>query len=127
MSEGGVRVESIDALRLFRVALIKFKETAGTALCDAESDMQDMLKWLETEQLTHWQTQIRKRHDVLEKAREQLRSKRLFRDAAGRIPYASEEEKAVRLAQVRIEEAEQKLAAVKKYTRVLRREMDIYK
>jgi hypothetical protein len=120
-------VESIDALKHFRVALIKFAEAAGSALADAEAEMQGMMRWLEHEQLSHWQTQIRKRHDLLERAKEALRMKRLFRDSSGRTPHAIEEEKAVRLAQVRVEEAEQKLLNVKKYTRVLQKELDVYK
>jgi hypothetical protein len=126
MSESA-HIESIDALRHFRVALIKFAESAMSALGDAESDMINRLRWLENEQLSFWQLQIRRRHDELERAKEALRMKRLFRDSAGRTPHAVEEEKAVRLAQVRLEEAELKLANVKKYARILQKEIEVYK
>src|SRR5450432_2854008 len=126
MSEGA-RIESIDTLKHFRVALFKFAEAANTALGDAESDMNQTLNWLENEQFSHWQTQIRKRHDALERAKEALRMKKLFKDASGRTPNALEEEKAVRLWQAREEEAIQKLANVKKYTRILQRELQVYK
>jgi glycosyltransferase A (GT-A) superfamily protein (DUF2064 family) len=120
-------VESIDALKYFRVAVIKFTEAASTALNDSESDLHDMLRWLENEQLAHWQGQIRKGHDALERAKEALRMKRLYRDSAGRIPAAIEEEKALRLAQFRMEEAERKVQAVKKFTRILQKEIDSYR
>lgn len=126
MSEG-VRVESIDALKYFRIALIKFAEAANTALGDAESEAQATLRWLEGEMLSHWQTQIRKRHDLVERCKEAVRMKTLFKDASGRTPSAVEEEKALRLAQAKLAEAEQKLASVKKYTRVLQRELQTYK
>lgn len=126
MSEGA-RIESIDALKHFRIALFKFQESANVALADAEGDINSTLNWLENEQLSHWQTQIRKRHDLLERAREALRMKRLFKDSSGRTPQAVEEEKAVRVCQARLAEAEEKLANVKKYTRVLQREMQVYK
>jgi hypothetical protein len=126
MSEGA-RIESIDTLKHFRIALVKFAESANVALQDAESDMQQTLNWLENEQLSHWQSQIRKRHDIVERCKEALRMKKLFKDASGRTPNAMEEEKALRAAQAKFEEAEQKLAATKKYSRVLQREIQSYK
>ena len=49
--------------------------------------------------------------------------KKLFKDSSGRYPSAVEEEKAVRLCQSRLEEANEKLVATKKYARVLQREL----
>ena len=123
----GARIDSIDTLKHFRIALIKFAESASTALQDAESDIQQTMNWLETEQLSHWQTQVRKRHDIVERAKEAVRMKKLFKDSSGRTPSAVDEEKALRIAQARFEEAEQKLANVKKYSRVLQREIQTYK
>ena len=72
MSEGA-RVESIDALKHFRVALFKFQEAANAALADAEGDLSSTLNWLENEQYMFWQNQIRKRHELLERAKEAVR------------------------------------------------------
>ncbi len=126
MSESA-RVESIDALKHFRVALFKFAEAANVAMSDAESEMHHVQNWLDNEQLIHWQSQIRKRTDIVGRAKEAVRMKKLFKDSSGRTPSAVEEEKALRIAQARLEEAEQKLLAVKKYTRVLQRETQSYK
>jgi hypothetical protein len=123
----GARVESIDALKHFRVALFKFQESANSALADAEGDLHSTLTWLENEQYMFWQNQIRKRHDLLERAKEALRMKKLFKDSSGRTPSAVEEEKAMLLAKRRLEEAEEKFNNVKKYTRVLQREIQTYK
>jgi hypothetical protein len=121
------RVESVDALKAFRVALLKFAESANVALSGAESDIQRTLTWLETEQMTFWQGQIRKRHELCERAKEALRMKKLYKDSSGRSPSAVEEEKAVRLAQQRLAEAEQKLGNVKRYRLRLPKEIDLYK
>ena len=121
------RVDSIDALRQFRVALIKFAEEANAALGGAESEMQRTMGWLERDQLAHWQLQIRKRQEALGRAQEALRMKKLFPDASGRTPTPIEEEKMVRRCKAAVEEAEQKLANVKKYSRVLQREIMNYK
>ena len=126
MSESA-KVDSIDALLQFRAALVKFAEAALVALADAESEVVRTQTWLENEQMVHWQMQIRKRNDLLGRAKEALRMKKLFKDSSGRTPHAVEEEKAVRIAQARVEEAEQKLVNTKKNTRVLQRELQNYK
>ena len=121
------RVDSIDSLKVFRVALIKFGEEASAALSSAESEMQRMLGWLERDQVSYWQFQIRKRQEALERAQEALRMKKLFPDASGRFPTPVEEEKAVRRCKAAVEEAHEKLANCKKYSRVLQKELMNYK
>jgi hypothetical protein len=123
----GARVDSIDSIKQFRIALFKFAEAASAALADAESEMQATLNWLENEQYSYWQGQIRKRHELVERAKEAVRMKKLFKDSAGRTPSAVEEEKALRLAQARMQEAETKFNNTKKYSRVLQHAIQSYK
>ena len=128
MSRGGANVDSIDAIRAFRVALIKFAESANAALGDAEAEMHRTLGWLERDQLTHWTGQIRKRTDALSKAKDALRTKKLFdRRADGTPAPAIEEEKAVAVATRRLAEAEQKLINTKRHARKLQKEIMLYK
>ena len=126
MSEG-VRVDSVDVLKDFKVALWKFQEAASVALGDAESEMQRVLMWLETEQDSHWQHQIRKREEIVGRCKEAVRMKKIFKDATGRQQSAIEEEKALRIAMRNLEEAQQKLAMVRKWARVLPKEIEMYK
>lgn len=121
------RVDSIDTLKVFRVSLVKFGEEANAALAGAESEMQRMIGWLERDQVSLWQMQIRKRQEGLSRAVEALRMKKLFPDSSGRFPTPVEEEKAVRKWKAAVEEAEQKLAACKKYVRVLQKAFMDYK
>jgi hypothetical protein len=123
----GARVESIDALKGLKTALWKFAEAADVALGDAEAELQRVLAWLEVEQTTYWQGQIRKRHEATEKAKEALRMKRLYKDSAGKPQSAAEEEKQLRLAQQRLEEAEQKNALVRRSIPKLQKEIQAYK
>src|SRR5947207_6435983 len=102
------RVESIEALKMFRRAVIRFVEAANVAMGDAESEMQRRLNWLENEQDSHWQGQIRKRQEEVSKCRDAVRQKKLFKDFAGRTPSADQEEKALRIALARLEEADRK-------------------
>jgi hypothetical protein len=121
------RVHSIDALKTFKVYLIKFAEVAGAALGDAESEMRRTLSWLEMEQNTFWQQQVRKRGEAVMKCKEAVRHKKLFKDAGGGRQSVVDEERALAAAQRRLEEAEQKVNAVRSHTRKLQREIQMFK
>jgi len=123
----GARVESIDAVRAFRAALFKFAEAASVALEDAESEMAQVLNWLENEQRTYWADQIRKRHETVEKCKEALRMKKLFKSPTGGRQSVTDEEKALAVAQRRLEEAQTKALNVKRHIARLQKEIHNYK
>src|SRR4051812_40125993 len=121
------KVESIDALRTFRAQLLKFAERCSVALSDAEGELHRTQIWLESEQTSYWTHQAKKRMDIVMRCKEALRMKKLYKDVAGGRSSAVDEQKALDVALKRFEEAERKLAAVKKYRRVLDKETLIYK
>jgi hypothetical protein len=114
-------------LAVFRVALVKFQETASSALGDAEADVNRTINWLEHDQFSHWSTQIRHRQEAVARAKEALRQKQIFKDSSGRTPSAVEEQKMVTKALNQLAEAEQKLAATKQWAKRLQKEMLLYK
>ena len=121
------KVESVDAIQAFRRALLKFAEAASVALTEAEADAVGTLRWLETEQRTYWQNQLRKSTDLVSRCEEALRQKRIFKDASGRTPSAVDEEKALAKAKRMKEIAEEKIQNVRKYAPRLNREIQLYK
>jgi len=121
------RIDSIDVIRTFRAALWKFAETANAALGDAESDVNKTLVWLENEQQTHWQHQVRVRMEAVAAAKDKVRQKQLFKDSTGRQQSAVDEQKLLSIAQRKLQEAEQKLAATKAWSRRMQRETHNYK
>jgi hypothetical protein len=123
----GAKVESVDALVTFRVALVKFAESANIAITGAESDVQRTIMWLDNDQTSYWNTQIRHRKEDLARALEALRAKTVFKDSTGRTPSAVEEQKAVTKAQMRLQEAEHKFVATKQWSKRLQKEMLLYK
>jgi hypothetical protein len=123
----GARVESIDALRAFKIALIKFGEACTIAMGDAEGEVHRTLVWLETEQAQRWSSELRKRTEIVTRCQEAVRSKTVFKDATGSRQSAVEELKALSIAQRRKEEAEFKIVAVKKGARKLQKELESYK
>ncbi|MGE5610950.1 MAG: hypothetical protein ACM359_16995 [Bacillota bacterium] len=120
------RVESLDALRAFRIAMCKFQEAANLALADAEGEVRRALVWLETEQQSYWQGQIRKRTELVARAKEAVRMKKVFKNSAGSRDSAVDEEKALAQAMRRLEEAEHKLAATRNWSKKLAREISLY-
>ena len=127
MSESSAKVDSIDAIKAFKVALIKFAEAGMVALSAAEAEVNRTLMWLQLEQPAYWKAQLRKRQEDLVRANEAYRAKAMFKDASGRTPDTTQELKAVQLCKRRIEEAEWKIAAIKKHKSRLEKELQNYK
>jgi hypothetical protein len=121
------RVESVDALRALKTALFKFADAANTAIDDADSEVQRTITWLETEQTTYWQGQIRKATEAVTRAKEAVRMKKLFKDATGRPGSAVDEEKALSLAIRRLDAAQEKLQNVRRWMGRLRKEVPGYR
>lgn len=123
----GARVDSLDTLKAFKAALWKFQDAAQMALGDAESDVNRLLMWVQNEQDSFWQGQIRKCQEAVVRAKEAVRMKKVFKDASGRQQSAVDEEKALQVAQKRLAAAEAKLVLVRRWGRQLQKEMEMYK
>jgi hypothetical protein len=121
------RIDSIAELRAFRVALIKFVDACNVALGDAESDMQRTHQWVERDQLAYWNGQLAKRAELVARAKEAVRMKKLYKSPTGSTQSVVEEEKALRKAIALHEEAGQKIVACKQWARRLQKEIMLYK
>ncbi len=121
------RVEDVDAIKQAKLALQKFQESANVALSEAESDLIRTMLWIDTEQSAFWQGQVRKRTALLSQAEERLRTKKVFKDSTGSKPSTIDEEKAVKVAKQRLEDAHHKVAAVSKWKRLIEKVAHDYK
>lgn len=124
---GPARVHDIDAIRAFRAHLIKFMESANSALTDADSEILRKINWLEGEQDSYWVSQGRKWTEEVARAKDAVRQKRIFKDALGRQQSTVDEEKKLKICQARLEECETKLAATRRHARALMREHLLYR
>ena len=70
-------VSSMDALDTFRARLIVYVGQARSALEEVTSDVTRVRNWIENDQRTAWETELRKRARVLDEARQALFSSRL--------------------------------------------------
>lgn len=121
------KVISIDAIKQFRAALIKFAEHTNAALGNADSDVHRALNWLDMDAKAYWQSELRKAQTKFGQAQEALRMKVLYKNLDGTTPSAVDEKKEVAKWKARIEVCQQKQVAVQRYTNLIQRESVMYK
>lgn len=110
-------VESFEALAHLRTALTKFMDCAAAVLYTADAHLQRTKTWVKTERVQYWKTESQKRAETLIHAKLALKAKKLMPSALGWKQTCVDEEAAVKKAQHRVAEAEQKSAAVKFWSR----------
>ncbi len=107
------RVTSLEALQTFRSNLIVYLSQARPLLEEVSAGVLRTHLWLENEQRTHWENQIRRRLKELQQAQQALFSAKL-----GSLSHEmSAEQLAVHRAKRSLEESETKLKTVKKWDR----------
>jgi chromosome segregation ATPase len=106
------RVSSIEALKALHAALVRLGPEAREALGAAEIEIRRVLDYLH-DQLKHWQHQVEKRQEDVNRARSDLAHARAIRQ--GEKSGYVEQEIALRKAQVRLREAEEKVVVVRRW------------
>lgn len=106
------RVGSLDALKALHSALARYGPEALEALGSAEMEIRRAFDYLHN-QLKHWQRQAEKHHEDVNRARSDLAHARALRQ--GERSGCVEQEIALRKAQNRLREAEEKVVAVKRW------------
>ena len=107
------RVRSLDALESFRSSLIVFLTKARSSVAQVTEELRRTRAWLMNDQRVHWTEQCRKRARHLDQVKSELLTVR----RSNLVDNVSTQELAVKRAKQALEEAEQKLANVKRWTR----------
>ena len=68
----GAKVGSVEALDSFRSSLIVYISKARPSLEEIGAEVMRSRMWLENDQRIHWETQVRRRAQTLETARQEL-------------------------------------------------------
>jgi hypothetical protein len=110
------RVSSIDALRALHAALVNFGPQAREALGAAAIEIRRVLEFTE-DQLKYWQRQAEKRREDVNRARVDLTHARAMHD--GSSTGCVEQELALRKAQARLREAEEKIVTCRRWLMLL--------
>jgi len=119
------KVLSIQSLKDFRVALVNFTEEARNALGGVDMELKRMRDWLERDQLSYWQMQVKRRHEAMMMARTELHRRRIAQQGSDAISD-TEQKEALREAQHRLRIAEEKVEIVKKLIPIFHHAMAEY-
>lgn len=120
---GSAKISSVDALKTLRVSLSKFAEVAAAALEEAEGEIDRTTQWLKQEQQPYYKTQTRKYSEQLVKAKLELKTKQEYMESPVGGQYSHvDERKAIAVAQRRLEEAQKKFEAGKRWIPQIERE-----
>lgn len=122
---GAADVRSIPMLRDFRAALANFGSEAKEASAVNDMTCRRGIEWFQNDLGKYWQSEIRKREEALTNARADYERCRM-QSFGGRPPDCTDQKVAMRKAQIRLEEAQEKLKLQKKWSRVLDEEMQDY-
>jgi len=121
---GAARVTSIETVQDFRAKLCEFGKDAKDVLCAAEMHIRRMFDWL-NERGKHWQKEIKHRQEEVVRAKIELQARKgMCKDGKG--PGTSDQERALYKAQMRLKEAEEKLACCKRWGPLLQHAVHEY-
>jgi hypothetical protein len=112
---GQAKITSVEAIELFRAALVVFTSQARPALEEVSSDVMRSRLWLQNDQRRFWENELRQRNKKLVQAQQELFTARLsdFQEST------SLHQMTVRRAQQAVHGAEEKLKSLKKWDREL--------
>ena len=117
-------VKSIEAIRNFRVALIKFADKVTDAVESMKDQVFHAVDWVEHDQPRHWHQQELTAYDRVSEARIQLEVSKMRKETADFRPSLIEEEQALQAAKRRLEYCRQKVQLVKAAAIKVRHEAD---
>jgi len=107
------KVRSIDELEAFRAGLIVFQNRARKAIDQASDEVRRTRLWIETDRIPHYSALVKKLTQRLEQAEGELMSARMSEF----IDNPTVQQQAVRKAKAALQAAEEKLKAVKHWSR----------
>ena len=121
MAKPSANIASPEVIQRFRAQFIVFDAESRRELGGIQNAVRSVQNWVQVEQASHWKSELRKRHEVAEATK---RAYTMVRNTGGKMKKddIEEERKAMVKAKRRLEEAEEKLETIKKWTLILERE-----
>lgn len=123
---GPANVQSLDALRDVRLALILFQERAVSAMGGLRTKIDRTRAWLEQDRPLYWKDQERRAYDDVASCRVAYDTCRL-RTVGGRHPECIEEKVALQRAKGRLEFCQQKVDIVRRVNIEVGQQADDYR
>ncbi|MEO8498339.1 MAG: hypothetical protein ABI614_25025 [Planctomycetota bacterium] len=115
-------VTSIDAVRGFRVALVKFEENARDAVTCLQLEIRRAVNWIEVDRRRYWPEQVKKASEGMSQARNALERCQL-KYGSEEAPSCYEQKKDLERAKRRLRYCEDQVRNVKRWTQIIRQEL----
>ena len=116
-------VASIEALRQFRAALIKFSADVEAALLTLELESRRPVEWMEGDRSRYWPQQARKASEQVSEARVALERCQV-RISSEDARYCYDERKALEKAKRRLQLAEEKVQSLRRWRVEMRKAVE---
>jgi hypothetical protein len=107
-------VQSIDALKDFRVALALFAEDTLAALGAVDMEVRRTVMWVQHDRRTYWQEQIKRRREQVAMAKAEVFRRKLAK-TPDHTPAYTEQKELLRQAEARLRDAETRAALIRKW------------
>lgn len=118
MGHGSARIDSPEIIKGFRTEVIKFNEACQQALAGVKADVYHVQQWLQSEQLTHWKQELQRAEERVLQARHEYNEARFGTPVMRKASFV-DEQKALRKAEHRRDEARDKIQKIKKWAGLL--------
>lgn len=118
------QVISIDTLRALYEGMVLYREDARNALISTEMECRRASDFLNHQRL-YWAEELKRRKEKLAMARSELHRKKLQAKPGGAV-QDSDQKEAVRVATMKVREAEEKIEIVRKWVGPLQHAIDEY-
>jgi hypothetical protein len=117
------RIQSIDAVKSLARSLRSFEEDAAAAVADLELQLNRIQEWITHERKDYWGLRLRRDTERLSEARINLQRRRAIFAGDDLGHSCHDEQKAVELAKRRVDLAETKAQAVRRWRHLIEREI----
>lgn len=117
------KVTSIDAIRSFKLAVQGFEDDVRDALTNLMLEVRRAVDWFEQDRKRYWPDQVRRRWEEVNQARINLERCRLQK-YGDKTPACYEEKEALEKAKRRLRVAQNKVEAVRRWSRTVKHEAD---
>jgi hypothetical protein len=118
------QVRSIDVLPLIASGLIKFRSQCAGALDDIEIELRRVREWIGHDRKEYWAHELNRAYERLNQARVGLHQAKMAKKVGQHDPACVDEKRAVERAQQRVRLAQEKINAVRHWTRAIDRAVD---
>ena len=107
------KVTSVEALEAFRASLIVFLNKAHASTDQVSDEIRRVRSWVQHDQRTHWENEVRRRARDLAQAEQEMLSARMTKA----LDNLSSQQQAVNKARRALEEAQEKMRRIKLWMR----------